>query len=724
MAIAKLSIDIEARLANFEQQMEKVAKQAEGLAGRVKSSFSTLGMTVGGVIGGLVSAEAVGRFKGLVDSLDQLDEAAERLGMSAESLSALDFAGKMNGVEFEDMTTALTKLSVKMQEAASGGKEAGALFADIGVKVVDSAGKLKPVEKVFAEIAERFAGFKDGAGKTALAVDLLGKSGAKLVPVLNGGADGLERMRKELETLGGVVDGKLSKQAADLNDNLDRLSVLSGAVGKNIAGGLLPWLNKLATEFLVAQSAGLGFFDMLYARSSSAGDNHIDKLERATQELEKLKAERSRRVADIPRTGSYYADIPSIDADIARAQRLVSYHKNIKEAQERADAPPPDKQKTGGGTEITRTGTGGGKKKHETAEATAEATAYGKAMESLAKVSGDANASTLDLNKSQAALYDLMTSAEWQTMPDAWKKTAVAQFEQAYAAEQSAAATAQLNRLLGETKSSKIEVARDDMLALTKALEECVISEEKYLEAVQARLGLGSEEIQKQKSLVEELGLTFSSAFEDAVAGGKQFGDVLKGLEQDILRLLTRLAVTEPLGKAVQGFDWGGLASAAVGLFSGGTGTASAGPSAAAGGGSWLGTGQRFALGGVFEKSPSLSAFSGGVFDSPQFFRFAAGAGVFGEAGPEAIMPLKRGRDGKLGVAAESGGGNVTVNVINNTDAQARSEKRSDGSGGTIIDVFIEQAKNAVAGDIARGSGAVPAALQGAYGLKRAAGAY
>lgn len=131
------------------------------------------------------------------------------------------------------------------------------------------------------------------------------------------------------------------------------------------------------------------------------------------------------------------------------------------------------------------------------------------------------------------------------------------------------------------------------------------------------------------------------------------------------------------------------------------------------------------ANGNVFS-SPSLSQYSNQIVSKPTFFAFAAGSGLMGEAGPEAIMPLKRGNDGKLGVSVAGGtqAGNVTVNVINNGESKARTEKRSDGKGGSIIDVFIEQAKNAIAGDIASGNGSVPAAMSGAYGLKRTAGAY
>lgn len=83
------------------------------------------------------------------------------------------------------------------------------------------------------------------------------------------------------------------------------------------------------------------------------------------------------------------------------------------------------------------------------------------------------------------------------------------------------------------------------------------------------------------------------------------------------------------------------------------------------------------AKGGVYD-SPSLSAYSGGVFDSPKLFAFAKGAGVFGEAGPEAIMPLARTPDGSLGVRmmGEQGGGfsgdiivQQTIHVSGNGDA-------------------------------------------------------
>ncbi|EHT5008293.1 phage tail tape measure protein [Escherichia coli] len=88
------------------------------------------------------------------------------------------------------------------------------------------------------------------------------------------------------------------------------------------------------------------------------------------------------------------------------------------------------------------------------------------------------------------------------------------------------------------------------------------------------------------------------------------------------------------------------------------------------------------AKGGVYE-SPSLSTYSNGIYDSPQFFAFAKGAGVFGEAGPEAIMPLTRTSDGSLGVRAinsksGNGGGDITYAPVYQITIQ------NDGQNGEI----------------------------------------
>ena len=137
----------------------------------------------------------------------------------------------------------------------------------------------------------------------------------------------------------------------------------------------------------------------------------------------------------------------------------------------------------------------------------------------------------------------------------------------------------------------------------------------------------------------------FTNAFsnlEDGVVqfvktGKFQFKDFADAIIEDLIRIQVRQAAAGFLSSAF-GFLGGGGSALGQGTM---TGFSEVIPNA---------------KGGVYD-SPSLSAFSGGVYDSPQMFAFAKGAGVFAEAGPEAILPLHRGPDGSLGVMAAGAGG-------------------------------------------------------------------
>jgi lambda family phage tail tape measure protein len=113
------------------------------------------------------------------------------------------------------------------------------------------------------------------------------------------------------------------------------------------------------------------------------------------------------------------------------------------------------------------------------------------------------------------------------------------------------------------------------------------------------------------------------------------------------------------------------------------------------------------AKGGVYS-SPSLSAFSNGVYNSPQFFAFAKGAGVFGEAGPEAIMPLTRAADGSLGVRAVGSGGaksaggntfqiNTNVTVTAGTTSQSVTSDTNDNYAMQLSKMIADVARGVIA---------------------------
>jgi hypothetical protein len=131
------------------------------------------------------------------------------------------------------------------------------------------------------------------------------------------------------------------------------------------------------------------------------------------------------------------------------------------------------------------------------------------------------------------------------------------------------------------------------------------------------------------------------------------------------------------------------------------------------------------AKGNAFANAPALSAYSGQIVSKPTLFPFATGGvpnlGLMGEAGPEVILPLRRGAGGVMGVEAA---GNVQVNVINNASGtQATATERMEG-GTRIIDVMVEQVSASLAGRVTRGGNPLSTALERTYGLNRAPGAF
>lgn len=153
----------------------------------------------------------------------------------------------------------------------------------------------------------------------------------------------------------------------------------------------------------------------------------------------------------------------------------------------------------------------------------------------------------------------------------------------------------------------------------------------------------------------------------------------LSALEM-IAKVSLQMAIVSAMGKS------SGLLSSLVGGITGLIGgSASSAMSTTSG---TVVTGQSFsvpmphlnALGNVYD-SPSLSAYSNGVYSTPKTFAFAKGAGIFGEAGPEAIMPLTRAADGSLGVRAVNSG----VNNVQTASGSPQVYITIEGNGNTSV---------------------------------------
>ncbi len=195
--------------------------------------------------------------KGLAEFVQKGAEAAEKMGMLAqasgvtvETFSKLDYAAGLSGVSTEDLGKAFTKLNVNLAKAGAGGHEQVALFSALGVSVKDAGGHVRDSAAVMGDLAERFSGLKDGASKSALAVDIFGKTGAGLIPMLNEGKEGIEKFGAEADRFGITVTTGAAASAKEFEDDLKKLQRATQAVGVKVAAELTPVLSVLTEQLL------------------------------------------------------------------------------------------------------------------------------------------------------------------------------------------------------------------------------------------------------------------------------------------------------------------------------------------------------------------------------------------------------------------------------------------------------------------------------------------
>ncbi|AOM42674.1 phage tail tape measure protein [Xenorhabdus hominickii] len=201
-----------------------------------------------------------------------------------------------------------------------------------------------------------------------------------------------------------------------------------------------------------------------------------------------------------------------------------------------------------------------------------------------------------------------------------------------------------------------------------------------------------------QMDLLDVVEQRTGSALTGMLTGTKSFSASMRelsaSLAQSIIQDLIRIAVQALITKALSGFFGGGMGSmGASALSSAGGSLSSVGSGTTITPDVWKSPIMN-AKGGVYQ-STDLSQYSGQMVSQPTLFAFAKGGGVMGEAGPEAILPLKRGADGKLGVQATGSTGHQTFNsvhiVIHAEGTHDTKTSRGAESAGQDIAKFVDQ---------------------------------
>lgn len=611
-------------LSAVDQTSAAFATAQKNLLGLGRQA-ANLSATLGGI-------GATGAILGLVrlvqqsaDAIDAFTDLNDATGASIENISALDRVARDTGVGFDTVASILVKFNKVLNDAGDSESEAAGVLKALSLNA-EELKKIDPAEAL-RQTAVALAGFADNGAKARGIQLLFNKSTQEAASFL-----------KDLAEQGKLVAAVTTEQAEEakrFNKEMFKLKTNIDDVSRSMSMDLVEGINKAAKAW---RESGLvdGIRTLLTGDDEYKNNKRLveltDDLFRAENDLSQARSREAKYGDKSLASGAAERRVAAIKAELAIVQ---AYRKVLDD------------------TKPTASGLPG-----------------------LSVPSNDDKKREEERKKRAKALADELKKLREKDI-DGWVKYADAVLEEGDRID------AEL-RKQAEGRNQETENLLKQDLAGWVAYAQARVDEDFDMARQIADQQIDA--LGKTNSMAKELGMTFSSAFEDAVISGKEFSQVLGGIGNDILRIGMRKNITKPFTDAIGELDFGKL---------------------------WP-----FANGGVMSSAGSLPLHayaSGGIASSPQL-------AVFGEGRMnEAFVPLPDGRS--IPVSMRGGGSSMTVNIIESPGNGGQQSRRTE-NGVDILDVMVEKIKSSIAGDISRGSGAVPGAMSRTYGLNRVAGSY
>lgn len=257
-----VTVDFAAETAKFTAELKQVNARLKdmetgfgGMATAAKTAFS------------LISVGVLTNFaKQAWNAADAIGDMSSRLGVSVESLSRLKYAAEQNDVSFESLSNGVKNLQKSLSETDP-------VFSKLGLSA--QALKELSLEQQFATLADAFRNVQSPADQTRVAMQLFGKAGVDLVPLLNQGAEGIAELTRRADELGLTLDGKTAA-AIDLTDK--KLKELRETLNSYTAKGI-------ANVVIGVETVAEGLAKLIHGSDTVEG--------RLTDQLNSLLSQRS-----------------------------------------------------------------------------------------------------------------------------------------------------------------------------------------------------------------------------------------------------------------------------------------------------------------------------------------------------------------------------------------------------------------------------------------------
>ncbi len=187
----------------------------------------------------------------------EMHDMSQRTGVSADMLSEFSYAAAQSGASLDSVVSGMRLLAGHMEDVVSKGNFAGSAFEKLGIAATDASGQLRPTSDVLLDVADKFASMQDGAEKSALAVELFGRGGLALIPMLDEGRIGLSKMNAEALALGIVFDKEAAAKADILDDAIARMQAsvigLTRSIGEQAYPIVLEWVSGITNAIIATK---------------------------------------------------------------------------------------------------------------------------------------------------------------------------------------------------------------------------------------------------------------------------------------------------------------------------------------------------------------------------------------------------------------------------------------------------------------------------------------
>lgn len=649
MSIATLSIDLEAKFSKLEDGLTKAERAAAKSFDKIKKhteGFEAAMTRAAGVLSGVLAGSVISQgFLRAIQGLDALNDAADATGSSVSKLSALEDFGLRTGTAFSTVTDLLVKFNGELSKATPGSAAEQALAA-IGLRA-EELRSLDPADAL-QKTAQALSGYADDGNKARLVQELFGKSVREAAPFL-----------KDLAEAGALQATVTNEQAEAAERYLKATAQLEAdlsQLGRTVASQVAPVFSRFVGEFRdgieVFGSFGAALLNIGWG--TSPFDTMAETMAKTREQIALLKAEAAdlqKRIANPVTTldrlwagGRNAEQLKALQQDIDAQEKLLQYL-NRRQAAGVAAATYSNEARQPGLPSIKRPVAGKSNGAAAPARSTADPLgAFIEDIEARQRVSAKLDAEyQREFERRQAEIDrrieqfkdfgDQLSSSTVDinaSLIDDDRERGLVQIE--------------LDRQVMQRRLNELQLFGEQRERLQAQLDENIAARQRALEeslkpAWQRMVEGWSDTTRHMADSYEVLMDGVVARTEDALTrmirdGKLSIGDLADFVQDAIARMVAQKAVAKLL-------EIGDV------LFGGG-----------------LGGG--FAKGAAFQGGSVVPFATGGVVSSPTYFPMSRGrTGLMGEAGPEAILPLRRGPDGRLGVqsSAQQAGPTVVVNI-------------------------------------------------------------